>query len=114
MIDREKVKAQAQKEIEEEDFKEAVEKYKEKLRITVLDKIFPCVWKVVLSRNKRKMKILEEYKGFDATADPSGLGWSQLLVVAELLGVDIQNCRDRKSIESAINEILEKETQTQG
>lgn len=53
------------------------------------------------------MSILADYKGFDADADPAWLGWSQLQVVARLLGtdsqIDVNIISNRKKIEDAIN-----------
>ena len=52
MIDLEKVKEQAQKEIEEEDYRIAVEEMKEKLRrkLTLWDRLFP--WKIIIVKKE--------------------------------------------------------------
>ena len=46
------------------------------------------------------------YKGFDATQEPSSLGWSQLGIVAKLLDIDTDNISNREKIEQAILERL--------
>lgn len=49
--------------------------------------------------------ILTDYEGFNADVDPSMLGWSQLQVVARLLGIDKQidlGISNRQTIEDAV------------
>lgn len=54
------------------------------------------------------MSILTDYKGFNAAANSSVLGWSQVQVVARLLGIDaqidIEKISNRQGIEDAINQ----------